>query len=112
MSPWDVAGFDGENPTLGSVAGANRVKMYHKVLFVDLLAPMLYRGSEARSQAVALRRTSFELFQEIDLLEKSAQESQAHDESCTVWPAPLALLGDVSSQDADSTRLLISLNIH
>ena len=102
LSPWTTCSFDPESPVLGGLTDCNKVAVFQKTVFADLLLPMLYKGEETVMQVIALCRTALELYEDVDLLERSAAETQAHDEACCVWRSLLSLVGTAADDSQES----------
>ena len=72
-----------------------KLALFQRIIFHDILIPLLYEGDMASKTVVGLSRACLSAFKDVDLLYEDGSVAAAHDECCSIW-ACLCAVGEVT----------------
>ena len=96
-SPWELKEWCPYSPCLGGL-GTNEVgrkmSLWRKLVFNDLLAPLVLEGEAQRAQVVAICNECLDMTRSMDMVECENMVAQLYDEASCAWRALVALSTD------------------
>ena len=96
-SPWETKDWDPFVPCLPGL-GANEVgrkmSLWRKLVFGDLLAPLILEGETQKDQVVSICKECLDRASAIDMLEVENQVAQLYDEAACAWRSLIAIITD------------------
>ena len=109
INPWGDGEFDGMQPKLCAMQYDNKLAFFKRILFHDIMIPLLYEGEMACKTVVGLSKACLTACRDVDLLYEDGAVAAGHDECCAIWAA-LCAVGEVSlSSEVEDRMCLIKV---
>ena len=99
INPFGEGKFDLRSPRLCAMEHPQKLQFFQRILFHDVLIPLLYEGELASNTVVGLCKVCLSTFSDVDPLYEDATIASGHEECCAIWAALLAC-GTVSLESS------------